>query len=712
MNAVLKIFLSMSASGGLLIVTLLLGKRFLKDKISRQWQYYIWLVVVLRLLLPFGPEVNLMGKTYWAVDQSISQAALLPPQQQSPLNAPEGNIAPVVGEERHNENVCSPADDFTTALSFQDIGLLLINYIRPVWLIVALSLLIRKITIYRDFIRYINAGLTPVPDIEMLDRLSIAAEQSGVKKPIELCVNPLVSSPLLIGFFHPCIVLPGTDIPEKDFRYIVLHELTHYKRRDMFYKWLVQITVCLHWFNPLVHLMSREITKACEFSCDEAVLAKMGCDNAQDYGKTLLNAMSAVGKYKENLGAVTLSENKQLLKERLGAIMKFKKKSTAIRFLTGVLTLCVILGAAFVGVYPTAAAANQPSGKHSVSGGQNSTQVGTGEKSSKDYSSLAEQYYDAGSLPLFEITFPRLDENTQKKWLEKFYAEGDFAFFSVAVRGLGSNSPLLADFTEKAYTDEETAFFSTLTDCMDESELELWLDRALEDGNWAFQSMLFDKLNRSEEFDELKEKQQKEWAEAQMAEYRAVGVTTDGKDYYYQGRLVNIFLDIRPNKSFYTLNINPKGTVNIKIVRDAKNKITGVSYMTEAEVIELLGDMDDPDDKTGVELIPVDFKTVAAGETIFLGEYTLSDGDEILYDISAKTGNRMKVFFAKDNQEDVAYWSVNNLRQPGEPLECIADFTVGPPATMPGTYKLYLQAPDGALGNVRGSVSIVSADAF
>ncbi len=711
MNAVLKTFLSMSVSGGLLILTLLLVKRFLKDKISRQWQYYIWLVVVLRLLLPFGSEVNLLGKTYQAVDQTISQAAPLPQQQQPPRNATGGNLAPAVGAERYNETVNNPADDVTTARPLQDIGTLFIDHIWLAWLIVALGLLIRKITIYQGFIRYINAGLTPVFDIGLLDRLSIAAKQSGIKKPIELCINPLVSSPLLIGFFHPCIVLPSADIPEKDFRYIILHELTHYKRRDMFYKWLVQITVCLHWFNPFVHLMSREITKACEFSCDEAVLAKIGNGNAQDYGKTLLDAMAAVGKYKENLGAVTLSENKQLLKERLCAIMKFKKKSTAIRFLTGVLTLCVILGAAFVGVYPTAAAANQPSGKHSVSGGQNSTQVGTGEKSSKDYSSLAEQYYDAGSLPLFEITFPRLDENAQKKWLEKLYADGDFAFFSVSVRWLDTNSALFTDFAEKAYADDETAFFSALTDCMDEAELELWLDRALEDGNWAFQSILFGKLNRGEEFDELEEKQQKEWAEAQAAEYRAVGVTTDGKDYYYQGRLVNIFLDIRPNKSFYTLNINPKGTVNIKTVRDAENKIAGVSYMTEAEVAELLGDMDGSDDKTDVETIPVIFDTVAAGETISLGEYTLSDGDEISYNISAETGNRMKVFFAKDGQEDVAYWSVNNLRQPGKSLECIADFTVGIPATKPGIYKLYIQAPDGALRNVKGSVLIASADA-
>ncbi|MCI8686773.1 MAG: M56 family metallopeptidase, partial [Lawsonibacter sp.] len=351
MSAVLKIFLSMSFSGSLLILALLLGKRFLKNKISRQWQYYIWLVVVLRLLLPFGPEVSLMGKTYQAVDQAISQSAPLPPPPQPSQNAPGGNFIPAVGAEEHNEPVNSPADDVTTAHPLRDIGVLLINHIWLVWLAAVLGLLIRKITIYQGFARYIKAGSAPVSDIKLLDRLSIVAEQSGVKKPIELCVNPLVSSPLLIGFFHPCIVLPSADIPEKDFRYIILHELTHYRRRDMFYKWLVQITVCLHWFNPLVHLMSREITRACEFSCDEAVLAKMGSSNAQDYGKTLLDAMAAVGKYKENLGAVTLSENKQLLKERLGAIMKFKKQSRSGKIWTAVLTLCVVLGAAFVGVY-------------------------------------------------------------------------------------------------------------------------------------------------------------------------------------------------------------------------------------------------------------------------------------------------------------------------------------------------------------------------
>lgn len=581
MNMVLKAFLSMSFSGALLILVLLCGERFLKDKISRQWQYYIWLVVILRLLLPFGSEINLMGKPYQAFDQMITRSGFLSESQNLP-DAPEDVPAPAVDLEQNMASEDSPMENLTAVHPLQDMASLLADHIWLIWLVTALGMLIRKITIYQSFIRYINAGLTPVSDMGLLDQLSIVAEQAGIKRPIELCVNPLISSPLLIGFFHPSIILPSADISEKDFQYIVWHELTHYTRRDMLYKWLVQVTICLHWFNPLVHSMGREITKACEFSCDEAVMTKMGSDNGQDYGKTLLDAMAAVGKYKENLGAVTLNENKQMLKERLDAIMNFKRKSKTVWFLTGVLTLCVIFAAAFVGIYPVAA--KEPDGmKYLI------------ETAGNDESVLLqiEKYYKDGSLPLFEIAFPKLDENTQKTWLEKIYADKETAFFSCALRGLDVNSSLVSDFAQRAYADGEIAFFSVLMDYMDETELDFWLDRALEDKKWNFQSSLLDRMDRGNEFDE----QKKEMEEAQRAEYEAVGVTMNGKEYYYQGQLVNIFLDIRANKSFYTLNMNPAGTVNIKITRDADDKIKSVSYMNEMEITELLNGMNDSDDE-------------------------------------------------------------------------------------------------------------------
>ena len=493
MNVVLKTFLSMSFSGSLLILAMFFGKMLLKNKISRQWQYYIWLIIIARLLLPFGPEMSLMGNIYRIADQALTQTESLPP-----MNISDDGTAFVPGEDLEQENENNLAGDLASLSPYKDLGSVLIKHLWLIWLTVALGILLRKITIYQSFLYYIKAGLTQVSDMEALDRLTLISERSGIKKTAELCINPLVSSPLLIGFFHPCIVLPSMDISEKDFSYIVLHELIHYKRRDMFYKWLVQVTVCLHWFNPLVHLMSREITKACEFSCDEAVLTEMGGDKAKDYGRTLLDSMAAVGKYKEHLGTVTLSENKRLLKERLTAIMRFGERSGGVKLLTAILTLCVILSGAFIGIYTTGYMTGYTTG------------------------------YTMGNVCAASI--PGRFRNTVNK-------------------------------------------ASSLSGS----------------------SVLYDKLEREDE-DEWNEKE-KEWDEAQRAEYQAVGVAVEGKDYYYQGQLVNIFLDIRANRSFYTLNTNPAGTVNIKIIRDGDNNITDAVYMTETEATELLKDMSDPEDE-------------------------------------------------------------------------------------------------------------------
>lgn len=351
MNNVLKVFLSMSLSGSLLILILFSCKQIFKDKISRQWQYYIWLIVIMRLLLPFTPETNLMGTIFQTFDNTTYHTEKYPPAQQNQDILNDDKNTPTINNERSNQKYINKMELFTSNQAVQDIITLLVNNIWIIWLVIALILFIRKITIYQSFVQYIKAGQAPVSDTKLLDRLAILGSQIRIKKVIELCINPLISSPLLIGFFRPCIVLPRVDIAEKDFQYIVLHELTHYRRFDMLYKWLVQITVCLHWFNPLVYLMGKEINKACEFACDEAIVKKLDSSNVQDYGKTLLNSIATVGKYKESLASVTLSESKKLLKERLGAIMNFRKKSNLVVFFTIVITVLFTVGATAIGAY-------------------------------------------------------------------------------------------------------------------------------------------------------------------------------------------------------------------------------------------------------------------------------------------------------------------------------------------------------------------------
>lgn len=353
MNDVLKVTLSLSLSGSLLILIFFAGRYFLKDKLSRQWQYYIWLIVIARLLLPFAPETNVTGSFLRMLENAavpISVQAETDGSADLPEDSALDDPAPgseQTGETGYGTQPALPSD----SRPFWDIILLLKNNLWLVWLVTALILLIRKVTVYQSFVRYVKAGLTPVSDVALLNRLAVIGKQAGVNRPVELCVNPLISSPLLIGFFRPCIVLPDQNLSDRDFLYTALHELTHFKRFDLFYKWLVQVTVCLHWYNPLVFLMGREINRACEFSCDEAVVSGLESNSLQDYGKTLLNAMTAAGKLTGTTASVTLSGNKKLLKERLDAIMKFKRKSKKAAGAAVLLSCVLFCGAVYAGAY-------------------------------------------------------------------------------------------------------------------------------------------------------------------------------------------------------------------------------------------------------------------------------------------------------------------------------------------------------------------------
>jgi hypothetical protein len=149
------------------------------------------------------------------------------------------------------------------------------------------------------------------------------------------------------------------------------------------------------------------------------------------------------------------------------------------------------------------------------------------------------------------------------------------------------------DFPSRNEEKQDSAPISNQPDKTDKSDGEDFPSRNEEKQDSAPNSSQPDKTDKKDDdwdwdwVDKWDEEWEKEQEAKQIAEYQSVGVTMDGKDYYYQGQLVNIFLDQRPNKSVYTLNQNPAGTVNVKILRDAGGTITGAAYLTAAETAEL-----------------------------------------------------------------------------------------------------------------------------
>lgn len=339
MNEFVKILLSLSVSGALLLLLILGLKPLYKDRFSKRWQYYIWIVVALRFLLPFTPDTTIVGSLF----EKFDTAAVMNEIPTSP------NVPVSVNPGNSESEPIQTNREITTAAMCEPLNIYVCLFF--IWSALALVLFVRKITVYQGFIQYIKAGNKEVSDIKILNLLSDCEEKLNIKTRVELSYNSLIASPIMIGFFRPRIVLPVRELEDKEMSYVFVHELTHYKQGDMFYKWLIQIVVCAHWFNPFVYLLEKEVNKSCELSCDEKVIAVLDDKARREYGDTLISFLKSNNLYKNSLASVTLTEEAEQLKERLGAIMDFNKKNKVTRILTSVLTLCIVFVAAFVGSY-------------------------------------------------------------------------------------------------------------------------------------------------------------------------------------------------------------------------------------------------------------------------------------------------------------------------------------------------------------------------
>ena len=346
MNEFIKILLSLSVSGALLLLLILGLKPLYKNKFSKRWQYYIWIVVALRFLLPFTPDTTIIGSLFEKFDTTAITNEI-PTTPNVPVPADTGNSkAEPIQTNR----------EITTAAMREPFNKYVCLFF--IWSALALVLFVRKVTVYQGFIQYIKAGNKEVSDIKILNLLSDCEEKLNIKTRVELSCNPLIASPMLIGFFRPRIILPSHEWEDKELSYIFVHELIHYKQRDMFYKWLIQIVVCVHWFNPFVYLLEKEVNKSCELSCDEKVISILNEKAKREYGDTLISFLKSNNLYKSSLASVTLTEGAEQLKERLGAIMKFRKKSKVITAITAIFTVIVCVCFFVTGAYAAPSVAN------------------------------------------------------------------------------------------------------------------------------------------------------------------------------------------------------------------------------------------------------------------------------------------------------------------------------------------------------------------
>lgn len=151
--------------------------------------------------------------------------------------------------------------------------------------------------------------------------------------------NDRIASPLVCGLTAPRIYLPTRmDFGNKELlRHILCHEVMHIRRGDNWLKFVMLVTLCIHWFNPLVWIMSKYMAADIETACDEAVLRQYhDADAKQSYAYSLL-AMAITGNRPTLLYSAF---SKTAVERRVASVLRYKKTPVLLVTLSVCFVLC------------------------------------------------------------------------------------------------------------------------------------------------------------------------------------------------------------------------------------------------------------------------------------------------------------------------------------------------------------------------------------
>lgn len=312
LNNLMQIGLTVSLAA---LVPLIL-RRLMKKRYPARMVCVVWAILALRLLVPVQltlPQapVQVMPRTNYVVQSNqtaFRQAGL--PVAQNPTRWVTGTQAETL----------SAADSGTVkTVDITDILLAL-------WLAGVIACVLWQGIGYYRLIRSLKGKSRSV---ERADLHTILQEQCAdlvIDREIPLRVSAAADCPMLAGFIHPTLYLPDERISRTDAAFIFRHELTHYKHGDLWLKLLLLAARCLHWFNPLVHLIARFAQEDIEAACDDAVVR--GHDGAyrRAYGETILRSAIAQAQKRKALVSCFGDDKKTLMRRFEGLFDKSVKK--------------------------------------------------------------------------------------------------------------------------------------------------------------------------------------------------------------------------------------------------------------------------------------------------------------------------------------------------------------------------------------------------
>lgn len=331
--------LSLSLSGAVIGGILILFHPLTRKHFSKKWNYYIWLILALRLIIPAGFGFSSFHITYPSLDAAGEEAEETAESVDEPEGIAESEALAVTNPVEKTDNINTEKGLFTEKRNPGITGKRVVYALGVLWLFGCVVIFGVKLIRYHRLVKRTRASCSPVTDGDVIVTANVVALRLHLRKNIVIYESSQISGPVTMGLLNPFVVLPIEERQVGDTALVLHHELLHVKRKDLWYKWLWQLILCIHWFNPVLYRVQKILSEDCELSCDEQILKQLSDNGKRAYGNILLDTAQKNLDFGETVFLTTLLEEKKALKERLKGIIEYRKQSALKIFAS----LCVMV---------------------------------------------------------------------------------------------------------------------------------------------------------------------------------------------------------------------------------------------------------------------------------------------------------------------------------------------------------------------------------
>ncbi|MBW6409087.1 M56 family metallopeptidase [Clostridium weizhouense] len=322
----MNLLLNMTILTTIITVGILIIKSIFKNKMSAFFHYYIWIILLVRVvLIPVISEdklkmFNFNNKNNYT--SQISEGKNINFQDigsTETLNVNEGKVEPSIIQYKMQEEIK--------------------NNLIIVWLLGGGILLSYYLCAYIHFSMKVNK-IPECDDKEIITILNECKELVGTKRNVSLKIGDVSS--MTKGVFSP-VILINSVYDKNELKQVLIHELNHVKHNDTTINLLALIFLCVNWYNPIIWISFFTFQKDTEMLCDEKVIKLT--NRKKEYAILLMKGVSKNNR--SLISTISINRGKKEIKRRISFMANFKKP-TAIYKVVMSLAVASICIASFI----------------------------------------------------------------------------------------------------------------------------------------------------------------------------------------------------------------------------------------------------------------------------------------------------------------------------------------------------------------------------